>query len=412
MRNVLSGCAALALCAVILIAGGPSPGNEPQKRANEPGEAGLGPTPPTTVKGYPRTDGSTSAEPLAMLVACQLTDTPWGWYRDPVGQRRRWPLKAEEPNVARSPAEALRLPDRKKIHSIYDKTRHCGTHGAYVRLIRGKVDLIFECRKPSEDEVKLMKQEGVEMDIRPIARDAFVFLKHKDNAVQTLSPEQIRAIYTGKIKTWKALGGGNVNISAYVRNRNSGSQETMESLVMHDGNMIAGRGMTGHTMAGPYNHLDHDRNGIGYTFFYYQKNMSPPFVRRGGTPIQYYKPVKNGKNGEAKGPPPSPVRMLAVGGVMPCQKTIAEGSYPFVTDVYVVTRKDLPGDHSAARLRDWLLTPAGQEVIAESGYVPLKKTSSELPPSAESGRVPHASAHRLRAADGIDLEARTRAGRY
>jgi hypothetical protein len=39
--------------------------------------------------------------------------------------------------------------------------------------------------------------------------------------------------------------------------------------------------------------------------------------------------------------------------------------------VYLVHRADLPPDSAAARVRDWIRTPAGQAVVAESGYVPF-----------------------------------------
>ncbi len=50
-------------------------------------------------------------------------------------------------------------------------------------------------------------------------------------------------------------------------------------------------------------------------------------------------------------------------------------AYPWVTKVYVVTRKDLKEDHPAAKLRDWLLTPEGQTVIGETGYVPITRAA-------------------------------------
>ena len=57
---------------------------------------------------------------------------------------------------------------------------------------------------------------------------------------------------------------------------------------------------------------------------------------------------------------------------MPSRATIADGTYPLVTEVYVVTRKDLKPDHPAAKLRDWLLTAEGQKIVGETGYVPIK----------------------------------------
>jgi hypothetical protein len=46
--------------------------------------------------------------------------------------------------------------------------------------------------------------------------------------------------------------------------------------------------------------------------------------------------------------------------------------YPFVTEVYVIVRHDLPANHPACRLRDWMLGPTGQAIVEQSGYVPVR----------------------------------------
>jgi phosphate transport system substrate-binding protein len=65
------------------------------------------------------------------------------------------------------------------------------------------------------------------------------------------------------------------------------------------------------------------------------------------------------------------IRALAVEGVLPTSDTIGSCRYPFVTEVYVVVLGDLSSKLPAHRLRDWLLGPTGQAVVAESGYVPI-----------------------------------------
>jgi ABC-type phosphate transport system substrate-binding protein len=48
-----------------------------------------------------------------------------------------------------------------------------------------------------------------------------------------------------------------------------------------------------------------------------------------------------------------------------------------VTKVYAIVRdtgQTIPG---AIQLRDWLLSPEGQKVVRESGYVPLKAQKEE-----------------------------------
>jgi ABC-type phosphate transport system substrate-binding protein len=39
--------------------------------------------------------------------------------------------------------------------------------------------------------------------------------------------------------------------------------------------------------------------------------------------------------------------------------------------VYVVTRKDAAAGSPALKYRDWLLSPDGQRVVKQSGYVPV-----------------------------------------
>ncbi|PYM89852.1 MAG: hypothetical protein DME04_25125 [Candidatus Rokuibacteriota bacterium] len=66
------------------------------------------------------------------------------------------------------------------------------------------------------------------------------------------------------------------------------------------------------------------------------------------------------------------VATLAIDGVRAEPATITVGRYPLMTFFYLAHRADLPAGSAGARLRDWLLTPAGQAVVAESSYAPLQ----------------------------------------
>ena len=108
---------------------------------------------------------------------------------------------------------------------------HSKTHNAYVNLINGNADLIL-VTYPSEDEKKLAEQQGIELEIVPIVKEAFVFFVNKNNPVENLTLNQIQDIYSGKIKNWSEVGGSNNNILAFQRPENSGSQTGMLELVM------------------------------------------------------------------------------------------------------------------------------------------------------------------------------------
>lgn len=128
----------------------------------------------------------------------------------------------------------------------------------------------------------------------------------------------------------------------------------MRNLVMQDiplptlKNDRVGRSIVGSSMSSVYLKLTADENGLGYSVFYYEQFMI----------------------GSAR------TKLIAVDGVEPTTETIRTRKYPYATEVFVVTRAGIDKDSSPAKLRDWLLSPEGQAVVLESGYVPL---ASETP---------------------------------
>jgi phosphate transport system substrate-binding protein len=303
---------------------------------------------------YPLVDGSTSTYPLGRLIACRLLNIPYQWVANPnheFSMRSAMGARVEDYQFV---TRLLRATPGENAHSRRVTTlineclsRHTGTHTAYTNLITGKADVILVAREPSADELEMA--QGKVLNVRPVALDAFVFMVNEANPVEGLTTDQIRRIYSGQIAHWPKPWAG-VRLNAYIRDRNSGSQELMEQLVMRGlsfdekfryRDMLSG-------MGGPFHALRQDPHGLGFSVYYYAHYMTV-----------------------------SPAtRLIAVDGVHPTRETIANRTYPYVTEVYVVIRDDLPEDHDARRLRDWLLSQEGQSVVAESGYIPAVNSSS------------------------------------
>jgi phosphate transport system substrate-binding protein len=244
-----------------------------------------------------------------------------------------------------------------------------------------------------------MELAEVELDIQPIALDGFVFVINRKNPVESLTLEQIQSIYASpQPKLWKDFGGNEMQgqIIPYERNRNSGSRELMDELVVtpealqkyrqqptpenvtitypdnvkklmplspvpvvtpqvttqdipterDDENFRNNRsvlGMYGGGMGMVFSTLQHKPSAIGYSVYHYEHFM----LRMPET------------------------RVLAVNGVFPNYENIRTKKYPLVYKIYVVTRKGIPDDSPAAKLRDWLLSDDGQRAVRESGYVPI-----------------------------------------
>jgi phosphate transport system substrate-binding protein len=227
------------------------------------------------------------------------------------------------------------------------------TPSAYERLISGETDMIFVAA-PSDEQQKRAAQKGVVLTLTPIAKEAFVFLINEQNPVKNMSVDQIRAIYSGEINNWKKLGGLPEKILAFQRNEDSGSQTTMEQAVMRGIPMRMPLKTEYHDSMGGMIRAVADyrnyRNAIGYSFRYYATAM-------------------NSVPG---------VALLSVNGIVPTAENIRNGSYPFISDVYIVTARPL--SENAKKLRDWFLSGEGQQFIADAGYVPIRDVSNKSLP--------------------------------
>jgi phosphate transport system substrate-binding protein len=293
-----------------------------------------------TPENYPRVDGSTSTEPLNILIACRLL----GW-------RCEW-----QPNLMGNGIWQM-VPNREDAAEGFfgERVKSSQTHQSILHLIDGQTDLILSARKMSEDERAYAESAGVELLETPIALDALDFLVNRQNPVASLTADQIRDIYLGRKTHWNQLGGTDTAIRPFIRNANSGSQEMMKEIVMNHAGMPDWE--TGYTddevipdMASVYREIADNPGGICFTPHYYKEYIIRDAVGSAET------------------------KTLAIDGIHPDAGSIRDKTYPFVAEVYVSIRSDLDRSTTAYQMYEWLQTQAGQAVIAESGYVPIGET--------------------------------------
>lgn len=208
-----------------------------------------------------------------------------------------------------------------------------------------QVDILI-ATEPSADELALAKKYKVKLIQKPVCWDAFVFIVNKDNPVDSLTLDQVRGIYSGKITNWKELGGQDLPIVPYQREENSGSQTGMINLVMGDTPMLPpervdvvfGMGALIDAVA----EYQNSPASIGYTYKYYIDTL-----------------YKNDK-----------IKILKINGVSPNPTDIRSGAYPLSVNYYGIIRAE-DAKATGGLFLDWMLTPQGQECIAQAGYIPL-----------------------------------------
>lgn len=206
---------------------------------------------------------------------------------------------------------------------------YTNTRGAYKDIVDGNADIII-CAQPSDEQLQYAKDNGVELELVPIGSDAFVFIVNDSNPVSDITIEQIRGIYSGQITNWKELGGKNMQIAAMRRNKNSGSQTALEKImgdipIKPDYTALFG-------------------SPIGFSFRYYVTGM----LGEGG------------------------VKILTINGIAPTPETIADGSYPIAGNIYAIYRKGETNENVQKAI-DFMLSPEGQKIVEQSGYIPLSQ---------------------------------------
>jgi phosphate transport system substrate-binding protein len=272
---------------------------------------------------YPRIDGSTVMRPLGAEFFWQHLDVPNAdieWYFTEFSSTSNAYLNL--------------------IHQY----QHESWLGGY-RLGPKAVDLIL-VTEPSESDLALASEAGIELIAKPVCLDAFVFITHKDNPVVSLTVEQVQKIYSGEITNWSEVGGTELDITAYQRNPNSGSQTMMERNVMNGLSMIPpplarevfGMGILIESVA----EYSNERFSIGYTFKYYIDRL---YVNEN-------------------------IKVLEINGIAPTRENIRDKSYPFTAYYYAVYRAG-DKDGVAGRFTEWILSEEGQRCVGQAGYIPL-----------------------------------------
>ena len=235
-----------------------------------------------------------------------------------------------------------------------ESIEYTNTHPAYIKLINGETDLIV-VTEPSQEELELAKKAGVELVVTPVVKEGFVFYVNGNNPVDSLTIEQIQKIYTGEITNWKAVGGNDELIRAFQRPANSGSQTGMLSLVMNGLEMMTPPKKdlveTMEAIINLVSDYDNGKNSIGYSYYYYATTM-------------YSTIDENIANG---------IKLLKINGIAPNDETIQNGEYPLQTAYYIVTRKDAENNGPVQTLKKAMLSPKGQNIAKEAGYVKYHK---------------------------------------
>lgn len=219
----------------------------------------------------------------------------------------------------------------------------------YKAIVDKDFDILL-AYEPSEEAKAYIEEKNVPLEMTAIGVDALVFICSLENEVKSLTVDQIKDIYTGRLTSWAEVGGEDSDIIPYQRNKDSGSQTLFDKLInLGDELMEPEKDYIIGSMIGLLEAVadyDNSKDALGYTVYYYLTNMEKDKLTTS--------------------------KILDVDGITPSNETIGSGEYPLTNDFYVVIRKSAKENSPERILYNWICSEQGQELVEQENY-PVRK---------------------------------------
>lgn len=209
-------------------------------------------------------------------------------------------------------------------------------------LLEGTTDLAQLSRKIKFDERKKLQEKGKSVKEVIAAYDALAVVVHPANKVKNLTREQLEGIFTGKIKNWKEVGGDDLKIIPYSRETSSGTYEFFKESVLKNKNYMNGI-MSMPATGAIVQSISQTKGAIGYIgLAYVNKDVKSIHVS-----------YDSGKT-----------------YTEPSMANAKSGVYPIVRPLYYYY--EAKSESKVKSFIDYILSNAGQKIVSDNGYIPVK----------------------------------------
>lgn len=215
--------------------------------------------------------------------------------------------------------------DNSDITFTYNPT---GSGSGISAVKEGRCDIGLSSRSLKEEE----KADGLTETV--LAYDGIAIIVNPDNSVSDLSVEQIASIFTGKIKNWKDIGGKDAQIVTIGREAGSGTRDGFETVTKTEDKCEYRQELT--STGDVITTVSGNSAAIGYASLAAVKDS---------------------------------VKLLSVGGVIPSEKTIKDGTYTVQRPFVLVTKTDEELSDSAQKFFDFATSDDAVKLISDAGVV-------------------------------------------
>jgi len=202
----------------------------------------------------------------------------------------------------------------------------------------GTADIAGSSRPPMPGRV-----EEQTTNFLPIAWDGLVMITSPKNPVSNLTLKQLHDIYLGQVTNWSDLGGAPGEIDLYgIAAPLDGNEYSLRDLLFHHGDQ-------GVSVPRLYVNLDKLEEGMA---------LDPR-----GLGLSTYSSAHTN----------AALKMMTIEGVAPSTASIADGSYPLYSTLFLAAREDNKNHDAIVKFALYAQTEPAQAVLRRHGLVPYSE---------------------------------------
>lgn len=207
-----------------------------------------------------------------------------------------------------------------------------GSSAGITNSIKGVSEIGMSSRDLTDEEIASGLKETI------IAYDGIVVVTHPSNKVGDLTIEEVKDIFTGKVKNWKQLGGDDMEIVVVSREDGSGSRDAFQETVGYSSSELIKSALIASGNGNIKNTVATNKHAVGFISFEYIDDTVQP---------------------------------VKINGVEATTKNVLNQSYrlsrPFL---FVYKMENLSKEGQS--FIDFILSPEGQKIVSDARIIPLK----------------------------------------
>jgi phosphate transport system substrate-binding protein len=309
----------------------------------------------------PKTSGSSNTgNPINQFVnnRCNVPNLPEGTFN--YGGSTTWaPIRKDVDSVLES------LCPQFTLRYTQPPSGQAGSGTGIRMLIDNQLAFSQSSRSVKAEENTEAKQKEFGLKEIPVAIDGIAIAVNQNLNIPGLTVAQLKDIYTAKITNWQQVGGPNLQIKVYSRNKEAGGTvEFFIENVLNKENFGANVSYVGTTTEA----VRKVAANTGAIYYASAPEVVPqctikslPLGRISGQFVPpYQQPVVS--------PSECPSKRNQLNS-----QAFRSGDYAITRNLFVIVKQNGQTDQQAGEAyANWLLTPQGQELIEKAGFVRIK----------------------------------------